>query len=64
MQWQQLELMQGGYVEEGMRKLINADTTLTLVTQAPEVLQTAVCTVLTQPAKVSVISYNIALYFV
>ncbi len=51
--------MQGGYVEEEMRKLISADITLTLVTQAPELLQTAMCTVLTQPAKVSVISYSV-----
>ena len=52
---QQLELMQGGSLEE-MRKFINADTMLTLMTQAPEMLQTAMYTILTQPAKVSVLS--------
>ena len=48
---QQLELMQGGSLEE-MRKFINADTMLTLMTQAPEMLQTAMYTILTQPEKV------------
>ena len=43
--------MQGGSLEE-MRKFINADTMLTLMTQAPEMLQTAMYTILTQPEKV------------
>ena len=50
---QQLDLLQGGSLEE-MRKFINADTMLTLMSQAPEMLQTAMYTILTQPAKVRV----------